>query len=133
MSINKVILLGHLGNDPETKKFDNGQVSKVSLATTKTYKNRNNERVTDTEWHNLIFSGKTSELAEKFLKKGMKISVDGEIKTRSYEVNNEKRYVTEIVVLSFTFEDSAQSNNSQNNQGNSEPAKQSDGDDDLPF
>jgi len=108
MSINKVILLGHLGNDPETKHFDKGQITRISLATTETYINQRNEKVTDTEWHTVIFRNKTAEVVEKHLKKGSKISVEGKIKTRSYEQDGDKRYITEVIADSFTFEDNKQ-------------------------
>lgn len=105
MSINKVILLGHIGDAPKTTHFNDGQISTVRLATNSTYTNQNNEKVTETEWHTLVFRGKLSATAEQYFTKGLKIAVEGSLRTRSYEQNNEKRYVTEVIVSSFTFED----------------------------
>ncbi|MEG0188850.1 MAG: single-stranded DNA-binding protein, partial [Algoriella sp.] len=98
---------GHIGDIPKTTHFDNGQISKVRLATNSTYTNQQNEKVTETEWHTLVFRGKYSVAAEKYFTKGMKISVEGSLRTREYELNNEKKYITEVLVSSFTFEDSA--------------------------
>jgi len=105
MSINKVILLGYLGDEPKTIHFNDGQTSTVRIATNTIYTNRNNEKVTDTDWHTLVFKGKLSVAAEKHFKKGLKIAVEGSLKSRTYEHNNEKRYITEVLVSSFTFED----------------------------
>lgn len=105
MSINKVILLGYIGDVPKTTHFDDGQISTVRLATNSIYTNQQKEKVTDTEWHTLVFRGKYSVAAEKYFTKGMKISIEGSLRTREYEQNNEKKYITEILVSSFTFED----------------------------
>ena len=76
--VNKVILLGHLGKDPEVKKLDSGKsVANFSLATSEVYKNKEGEKVTNTEWHNIVLWRKTAEIAEKFLKKGDSVCVEG--------------------------------------------------------
>jgi single-strand DNA-binding protein len=95
--VNKVILIGNLGRDPETMTFDNG-VKKVtfSLATTESYKNKEGQRVDQTEWHNVVVWRGLAEVAEKYLKKGAQIYLEGKIKTRSYEQDGVKKFFTEI-------------------------------------
>ncbi|MCD8404398.1 single-stranded DNA-binding protein [Tenacibaculum dicentrarchi] len=100
---NKVQLVGNLGNDPEIITLESGKkLAKFSLATNETYKNSAGEKVTDTQWHNLIAWGKIAELIEKYLKKGKEVMVEGKLTYRSYEPSEgEKRYVTEITVNEF--------------------------------
>ena len=95
--VNKVILVGNLGKDPEIMTFDNG-VKKASfpLATTESYKNREGQRVETTEWHNVVLWRGLAEIAERFLRKGNQVFIEGKIKTRSYEQDGIKKYVTEI-------------------------------------
>jgi single-strand DNA-binding protein len=99
MSVNKVILVGNVGKDPETRYLDeNTAVCTFPLATSETYKNRSGERVTTTEWHNVVLWRGQAQVAEKYVKKGSQIFIEGRIKTRSYEdANGVKKYVTEIV------------------------------------
>lgn len=96
--INKVILLGNLGKDPEIRSLENGaSVAKFPLATSESYKNRNGERVETTEWHNVVMWRGLAEIAEKFLKKGSKVYIEGKIRTRSYDdKDGNKKYITEI-------------------------------------
>ncbi len=96
--VNKVILLGNVGADPEVKHLDNGTVlAKFRLATNETYKNKDNENVTTTEWHSIVFFGRQAEIVEKYVKKGDALYVEGSIRTRSYEdKDNNKKYFTEI-------------------------------------
>lgn len=105
--INKVILVGHLGKDPEVNHLEGGiAVAKFTLATTEVYNDKNGERKEQTEWHNIVCWRKTAELAEKFLKKGSAIYLEGKIRSRSYtDKENIKRYFTEIVVDSFNMLD----------------------------
>lgn len=91
-------LIGHLGKDPEVKEFENGKRASFSLATTDTYKNQKGEKVEDTQWHNIVIWGKLALVAEKYLKKGQEIVVEGKLVHRVYESNGEKRYITEINV-----------------------------------
>jgi single-strand DNA-binding protein len=102
--VNKVILLGNLGKDPEVHNFENG-VKKVtfSLATTETYKNKDGQRVSQTEWHNIVVWRGLAETVEKYLKKGDTIYLEGKIKNRDYEVNGVKKYITEILVDNMTM------------------------------
>ncbi len=95
---NKVQLIGNLGNDPEIVILENGnKLAKFSMATNETYKNTAGERVTDTQWHNIVAWGKTAEIVESYLTKGKEVVVEGKLTTRSYETKDgEKRYITEI-------------------------------------
>lgn len=104
MSVNKVILLGNVGQEPEIKKFDSGSIAKLSLATTdKAYTLQNGTQVPEkTEWHSLIVRGGLAEVVEKYVHKGDRLYVEGKIRTRSYEDNNKvTRYTTEIFVDSM--------------------------------
>jgi single-strand DNA-binding protein len=95
--VNKVILIGHLGKDPESFTFDNG-VKKVSfsMATTESYKNKQGERIDNVEWFNIVLWRGLADVAEKYLTKGQQIYLEGKIKTRMYEKDGKKNYVTEI-------------------------------------
>jgi single-strand DNA-binding protein len=96
--LNKVLLLGNLGADPELKVTQGGQsVLKLRLATTESYLDRNNTRQERTEWHRVTLWGKRAEALSKFLQKGERIFVEGRIQTSSYEKDGEKRYSTEVV------------------------------------
>lgn len=96
---NKVQLIGNLGNDPEILNMESGnKLAKFSLATNETYKNKNGERVTDTQWHNVVAWGKTAEIIETYVTKGKEIAIEGKLTSRSYETKDgEKRYITEII------------------------------------
>ena len=96
---NKVQLLGNLGNDPEIITLESGKkLAKFSIATNETYRNAKGEKVTDTQWHNVIAWNKTAEIIEKYIQKGNEVMVEGKLTSRSYETKEgEKRYVTEVV------------------------------------
>lgn len=95
--LNKVMLLGNLGADPELKMTSGGQaVLRLRLATTESYLDRNNARQERTEWHSITLWGKRAEALAKFLTKGERIFVEGGLRTSSYEKDGEKRYRTEI-------------------------------------
>ena len=98
-TLNKVMLIGNLGKDPEILHFDNGgSIVKFPLATSETYTNRDGQRVTNTEWHNIVIWRGMAETAEKYLRKGSQVFIEGKIKTRSWEdQQGQKRYTTEIV------------------------------------
>ena len=108
--MNTVILIGNLGAAPEIKTFENGnQIARISLATNETYKDAQGERQKITEWHNVIVIGKMAEVAGKYLGKGAKISLQGKLKTRSWEDRHgERRYITEVHCRGFNFEDAKQ-------------------------
>ncbi len=97
---NKVQLIGNLGQTPEIISFESGnKLAKIVMATNETYKNAKGERITDTQWHNVVAWGKTADIIEKYVKKGQEIAVEGKIVSRSYETKEgEKRYRTEIQV-----------------------------------
>lgn len=97
---NKVQLIGYAGMNPEVKNLENGKkVAKVSMATNEVYTKASGERVTETQWHNLVAWGKTAEIAEKYLKKGCEVAVTGKLVNRAYiDKKGVKRNVTEIVV-----------------------------------
>ncbi|MDO1446812.1 single-stranded DNA-binding protein [Rhodocytophaga aerolata] len=103
--VNKVILVGHLGKDPEIRVIGNDRkVAKFTLATTETYKDNSGQRVESTEWHNVEFWGPIADVIERFLKKGSQVFVEGRIRTRSYDDKDGiKRYVTEIVGQNMTM------------------------------
>jgi single-strand DNA-binding protein len=142
--VNKVILVGNLGKDPEIRHLENGRaVTNFTLATSETYKNRNGEKVTNTEWHNVVLWSPLAEVANNYLKKGSQVYIEGKITTRSYEdKDGVRKYITEIVGREMTMlgsrtieqrpsavmQESAQQNNPEagENFQNSE-------EDDLPF
>jgi len=97
---NKVQLIGNLGNNPEIITLENEKkVAKFSIATNESYKNSQGEKVTDTQWHNIVAWNKTAEIIEKFLTKGSEVAVEGKLTTRSWEgKDGMKRFVTEVVV-----------------------------------
>jgi single-strand DNA-binding protein len=96
--LNKVLLLGNLGADPELRVTPGGQaVLKLRLATTESYLDKNNTRQERTEWHRITIWGKRGEALAKFLTKGDRIFIEGRIQTSSYEKNGEKRYSTDII------------------------------------
>ena len=103
MSVNKVILVGRLGRDPETRYTGGGQaVANFSLATDETYKDRNGERQKRTEWHKIVIWGKQAEIAQQYLKKGSLIFVEGRIQSREWQdKEGQKRTSFEIVANNF--------------------------------
>ncbi len=97
--INKVILVGHMGKDPEVRALESGvKVATFSLATTESYKDKEGNWQDQTEWHNIVAWRNMAEAAEKFYKKGTQLYVEGKLRTRSWtDQNNQTRYTTEIV------------------------------------
>ena len=102
-SVNKVILVGNLGRDPETRYMpDGGAVTNVSIATTSQWKDKTGEKQEATEWHRVKFSGKLAEIAGEYLKKGSQIYVEGKITYRKYlDKDNQEKYITEIIAFSM--------------------------------
>ncbi len=96
---NKVQLIGNLGNDPEIVTLESGKkLAKFSIATNETYKNQQGERVTDTQWHNVVAWGKTADIIETYVTKGKEVAVEGKLTHRSYDdKEGNKRYTTEVV------------------------------------
>ena len=143
MSVNKVILVGNVGQDPEVRYLDNNTpVCNIRLATSESYKNRNGERVTSTEWHNVVLWRGLAEVADKYVKKGSQLYIEGKLRTRSWDdKDNNKRYTTEIVadvmqMLGRRGEESSQSGPGSTSEPLPEERTQQDTDDqadDLPF
>ncbi|TDQ36319.1 single-stranded DNA-binding protein [Thiopseudomonas denitrificans] len=98
--VNKVILIGNLGGDPETRYMPNGNaVCNITLATSDSWKDRNTGQLQErTEWHRVVFFGKIAEIAGQYLRKGSKVYIEGRLQTREWEKDGIKRYTTEIVV-----------------------------------
>ena len=103
--INKVILIGNLGKDPEVRYLDSGvAVANIALATTENYKNKEGERVSQTEWHDIVLWRGLAEIAEKYLKKGSSVYIEGKIRTRKWEdKDGNNRYRTEILANNMTM------------------------------
>ena len=95
---NKVQLIGNLGNAPEIKSITGGKkMARFSMATNETYRNAKGEKVTETQWHNIVAWGKVAELAEKYLSKGSEIAIEGKLVNRSYtDKDGSKKYITEV-------------------------------------
>ena len=141
MSVNKVLLLGQVGRDPEVKEIGGAKYATFSLATSESYKDKNGERQTNTEWHTIVCWRNTAEIVEKYVTKGMQLFIEGKLRTRSWDDSEgKKRYVTEIMADNVQFvgkrESSEQKQSQptyQNNYG-STPMPMDDADDsDLPF
>lgn len=142
-TVNKVILVGHLGDEVKMHFFEGGNsIGRFPLATNETYTNRQTgERITNTDWHNIVVRNKLAELCEKYLTKGDKVYVEGRIKNRQYEVEGQKRYTTEIHVQEMTFLSTKRDPNETQNfqapkpqQNNSSPETTvTETNDDLPF
>ena len=96
---NRVQLIGNLGNNPEIITLESGKkLAKFAIATNETYKNANGEKITDTQWHNIVAWNKTAEIIEKYLEKGKEVMIEGKLTSRSFEdKEGNKRYVTEVV------------------------------------
>ncbi len=104
-SLNKVMLIGHLGDEVKMHYFEGGNcLGRFPVATNESYSNKQTgEKVTTTEWHNVVARNKLAELCEKYLSKGDRVFIEGKIKTRQWEQEGVKRYSTEIHALDMTF------------------------------
>ena len=145
-TLNKVMLIGHLGDEVKMHYFEGGNcVGRFPLATNETYTNKQtNERVSNTEWHNIVVRNKAAEICEKYLTKGDKVYIEGRIKTRKWtDDKGMERYSTEIQCTDFTFltnkneQQQSQQPNTQNVVSQPQQPTQNsvvaDSDDDLPF
>lgn len=96
---NKVQLIGNVGREPEIVNLESGKkLAKFSVATNENYKNASGERVTDTQWHNIVAWGKTAELVEKYVNKGKEVGVEGKLTSRSWDdKDGNKHYITEVI------------------------------------
>lgn len=101
---NKVSLIGHVGKDPEVKHLESGScVATFSLATNESYKDKAGKKVEHSEWHSLVVWGEQAKIVEKYVKKGHKLAIEGKLRTRNYEKDGQKHYVTEIFVNELMF------------------------------
>ena len=100
---NSVQLIGRLGQDPEVRDLTSGKkMTTFSIATSDFYKNSNGDKVEDTQWHNVVAWGKSAELAEKYLKKGKEVAIDGKLSNRKYEdKEGNTKYFTEVIMSEF--------------------------------
>lgn len=134
-TLNKVLLIGHLGDDVKIHYFDDSNcVARFPLATNESYLNRQtNERVTHTDWHNIVVKNKGAEICEKYLSKGDKVYIEGRIKTRKWQDDKGlERYTTEILCSDFKFltpKDTPAQNQEMANDTSTNTAPE----DDLPF
>ena len=130
--VNKVILVGNLGKDPEIRHLEGGAaVANFTLATTEIYKDKTGNRTEQTEWHNVVVWRGLAEIAEKYLKKGMTIYLEGKLRTRSWDdKEGHKRNTTEIVGDTFTILSKKENNPSGNDDSSNSSLKTGD---DLPF
>ena len=145
--VNKVILVGRLGKDPEVRHLENGAtVANFSMATSETYKDRTTgERKEQTEWHNVVLWRGLAEVVEKYVKKGDQIYIEGKLRTRSWEKDGITRYTTEVVGDNMTMlggggnagsaaqDGGYQQQNQEVQAPASTPAPMEDATDDLPF
>lgn len=147
--INKVILVGNLGRDPDTRYMPNGSaVTHITVATSESWKDKQSGQSQErTEWHKVVFFNRLAEIAGEFLKKGSKIYLEGSLRTRSYEKDGQKHYVTEIVASDMQMldsrggeagpvhrEDHRQHQHPADDGGNrQQPAPAAEFDDDIPF
>lgn len=100
---NKVQLIGNLGQEPEIVQLDSGRkLAKFSIATNDYYYNKAGDKITDTQWHNIVAWGKTAEIIEKYVNKGQEVAIEGKLTSRSYEdTEGNKRFITEVVCNEF--------------------------------
>jgi len=110
--VNKVIIIGRLGNDPASKFFsDNSQVTNMSVATSTDWKDKaTGEKKSKTEWHRVVAYKKLADIASKYLKKGSKVYIEGSLQTKSWEKDGETRYTTEIIARSIQMLDRVDNN-----------------------
>jgi len=142
MGVNKVILVGHVGKDPEIKTVGNDtKMASFSLATSETYKKKDGERVTNTEWHNITIWRGLANVVERFVKKGSQLYLEGKIENRSYDdKDGNKKYITQIKCHEMQMLDnkggsngeSADNSKPQTSTGNTNQSEKPDSDD-LPF
>jgi single-strand DNA-binding protein len=136
-TLNKVMLIGHLGDEVKVHYFEGGgAIGRFPVATNESYTNKKtSEKVVTTEWHNIVVRNKLAEICEKYLKKGDKVYCEGRIKTRQWEQEGVKRYTTEIHVVDMTFLSVPNASNTPSSDSFKEESESSSADieGDLPF
>ena len=117
MSVNKVILIGHVGKDPEVRHLESEVVkANFTLATSETYTNKNGEKVENTEWHNIVCWNQLATIAENYIRKGKELYIEGRIRSRSYDAQDgTKKYITEINADTIKFVGKKESNQVEGN------------------
>jgi len=121
--VNKVIIIGNLGGDPEVRYMPNGNaVANFSIATSETWE-KDGEKKEKTEWHKLVAFKRTAEIIEQYLKKGSKVYVEGKLQTRNWEQDGQKHYMTEIVVQNLQMLDSRNTSPQQGASQSAPPAQ----------
>lgn len=114
IGVNKVILIGNLGKDPEVITFDTAKKATFPLATTEFFKNKDGQKVEQTDWHNIVCWRGLADIAEKILRKGTHVYIEGKLHTRSWEdKDGNKRYITEVLAENFTVLANRNYNNTQ--------------------
>lgn len=134
--VNRVILVGTLGRDPETKTFSNGgSITQFSMATSDSWNDKTTgERKEVTEWHRVVLNGRIGEVAQQYLKKGSKVYIEGSIHTRKWtDQSGQERFSTEIKGQNLQMLDDKSSGNGGQKSGYQQPQDKSDLDNDLPF
>ncbi|MCS6795790.1 MAG: single-stranded DNA-binding protein [Raineya sp.] len=144
--VNKVILIGNVGKDPDIISFENSRKATFPLATSEKYKDREGKSVEKTEWHNIVFWGPVVDVIEKYVRKGKQVFIEGKLATRSYEKDGQTRYITEVIGQNLTLlgsglgggqnsntESNSSSNNKEDNTPYVPPTVESSPSDDLPF
>ncbi|MFO7940557.1 MAG: single-stranded DNA-binding protein [Bacteroidales bacterium] len=126
MGVNKVILVGNVGKDPEVRHLDNDLVvANFTLATSETFK-RNGEKITNTEWHNITLWRGLAQVAENYVKKGSQLYIEGRIRTRSYDdKDGNKRYITEIIGDNMQMLDRKSDHSGGDNSNYNKPTRES--------
>lgn len=144
-SVNKVIILGRLGRDPEPRQAQGTAICNLAVATSRRYKDRDGNRQEETEWHRVVAFGRTAEVAQQYLQKGSEVYIEGRLRTRQWEQDGQKRYATEIIAESLQLGARSKADGEQNERpsanaseyarasGRAAPAHAAETEDDIPF
>ena len=132
--VNKVILVGHVGKDPEVRYLEGGvAVARFPLATSESYKNKSGEKVEQTEWHNVTVWRQLAEVVEKYVRKGQLLYIEGKIRTRAVGEEGNKKYLTDIVADQMTMRGARRDSAAQTQAAESQPAAGNAPTSDMPF
>ena len=135
MDVNKVIIMGNVGRDPAIKTWDNGDLqASFSVATTRRWTSKDGQKQEFTEWHNVVVKEpRLAEIAQKYVSKGSRVFIEGEVATRKYTKDGIEKYVTEIIVPRFKGVLNLEGNKNDSGNGAATPADTSNIDDEIPF
>lgn len=131
-SVNKVILVGNLGKDPDVRDANEVVIANLSLATTRRYR-RGDETVDETEWHRVVFFGRLGEIAQQYLRKGSSIYVEGRLRTRKYEKDGVEHYTTEIIGEQLQMLNRVDGSQAEKPQQKPQQQQRTDTNEDVPF